>query len=96
MGNNNIENEELIEALIEEFDCGRSIARQVAEKRSQYVSDLEESKLKEDLEDPNYIVRMLREKPADYPDGDEGVRLRWDWWIGSLNPLQDVSQYQVD
>lgn len=82
---------ELVEKLREEFGCSSGAANRVANKVAKYVRDYESSGLAERMKEPDYNIRMLREKPADtFPESSKAeVEIRWNWWIRSLEAPED-------
>lgn len=88
-----INKSQLADRLVEEFDCSQSSAKKVATKVSDYVCENEPSGLTKDMREPDYIVKMLQNKP---PKNRTQIEARWNWWIGTINPLGKAEPYQIN
>lgn len=79
---------ELTDKLVEEFNCNRSDAKKVSNKVRKYVGEKEASGLTENMKDPDYIPVILRENAT-----NGSLITRWNQWIGQFSK---DSRYKVE
>lgn len=79
---------ELTDKLVEEFNCNRSDAKNVSNKVAKYINEKEDSELTESMKDPDYIPAILRENAT-----NGNLITRWNQWIGQFSK---DSRYKVE
>ena len=84
-----MEEDELTEKLLEEFDTNPHEAEQVSTKVAKYIDDTEESEFTREMRDPEYVPTVLRNNTS----SSLSLTSRWNQWIGQFT--KDNS-YQID
>jgi hypothetical protein len=75
-----MEQDELTEKLLEEFDANPYETEQVSAKAVKYIDNTEESEFRKKMRDPEYVPAVLRNNTSP----SLSLTSRWDQWIAQF------------